>query len=284
MAMSLYLDREVSLATKHGKERAIARPLRRAVGLNVVVPELDTDALGTFSGEVQRQGSALETCLRKARLGMAATDLPLGIANEGSFGPHPSLGFIAAGIEIMTFVDDERNLVITETLLTERTNYGHREARSIEDLTQWLPIVGFPSHALIVRTRVNGPGAPIEKGIVSPDRLKAAIRLAAAKSDEGIAWVEPDMRAHFNPTRMTTIRQLAFRLARRVATECPACAAPGWGRIGVIQGLPCELCSEPTTMIRADLLGCAACAHREERPHRGSLEKASAQHCPQCNP
>ncbi len=284
MAILLYLDRQVSLATKHGKERAIARPFRRAVGLNVVVPELDTDALGTFSGEVQRQGSALDTCLCKARLGMAATGLPLGIANEGSFGPHPAIGFIPAGIEVMAFVDDERDIVITETLLTERTNYGHREARNIEDLTEWLPIVGFPSHALIVRTNVNGPGAPIEKGIVSPDRLRVAIGLAAAQSDEGIAWVEPDMRAHFNPTRMTTIRQLAFRLARRVATECPACAAPGWGRIGVIDGLPCELCGEPTTMIRADLLGCAACAHREERSRRDNLERASARHCPQCNP
>lgn len=282
--MTHYLHRHCSLATKHGKARAIARPFRCAVGLQMVLPELDTDLLGTFSGEVQRQGSALETCLRKARLGMEATGLPLGIANEGSFGPHPFIGLIPSGVEVMTFVDDERNLVVTETLVTERTNYGHREAHAVDDLFDWLPYVGFPSHALIVRTKLDGPGLPVEKGIVSIERLKEVIAIAVARSDEGIAWVEPDMRAHLNPTRMSTIRQLAFRLARRLAAECPACSSPGWGRIGVVEGLPCEICDEPTNTILADLFGCPACDHREEKPRRNNPAKASARYCPQCNP
>jgi hypothetical protein len=282
---SPYRGRRVSLATRHGKERAVARPFRRALGLEVVVPpELDTDALGAFTGECPRQGTALETCLRKAHLGMAATGLPLGIANEGSFGPHPFVPFIPAGIEVMSFIDAERELVITETILAERTNYGHREARCVADLQAWLPTVGFPSHGLIVRTTLDGPGAVIGKGITSIDRLIAAMVQARAQSDTGRAWVEADMRAHFNPTRMASIRRLAFRLARRIGSACPACAAPGWGPIGTLDGLPCEECGEPSTLVRCERLACTVCAHREERPRRDGLQTASARYCPQCNP
>ncbi|WP_291986607.1 DUF6671 family protein [Luteitalea sp.] len=283
--MSTYCRRQASLATKHGKERAVARPLRLALGLEIVATtDLDTDLLGTFSGEIARVGTALEVCERKARLGMAAAGLPFGLASEGSFGPHPFIPFMPAGIEIMTFVDDERSLVVTESFLAERTNYGHREVRLIDELADWLPTVCFPSHALIVRTTSDGPGAPVEKGIVSIDRLRAAIARAARASNKGMAWVEPDMRAHLNPTRMAAIRRLAFRLARRLATPCPACAAPGWGQTGTLEGLPCELCGAPTDRVRLELFGCAACSHCEERPRRDGLTQTAARHCPCCNP
>lgn len=283
--MSPYCSRQAVLATKHAKERAIARPFRVALGLELVAtPDLDTDLLGTFSGEVPRVGAALDVCERKARLGMAVTGLPFGLASEGSFGPHPFFPFMPAGIEIMTFVDDERSFVLSESFLAERTNYAHREARSIDDLANWLPAIRFPSHALIVRTKSDGVGAPVEKGIVSIDRLRAAIARAAATSNDGVAWVETDMRAHLNPTRMATIRRLAFRLARRLATPCPACTAPGWGQTGTIPGLPCDFCGTPTEMVRYQIFSCVTCNHREGKPRPDSRTSTSQQHCPYCNP
>ena len=283
--MLAYRDQTVSLATKHAKERAIARPFRSALGLEVLAPAgLDTDALGTFTGEVPRVGTPLEVCERKARLGMTITGLPLGLASEGSFGPHPFIPFIPAGVEIMTFVDDERGFVLTERLVCEHTNYGHREARTVDELADWLPRVGFPSHALIVRTTADGPGAPIAKAVAAVDELTAAIAEAAAGSDDGVAWVEPDMRADRNPTRMRSIRRLAFKLARRLATPCPSCSAPGWGQTGTVKGLPCALCGAPTEMVRHELFGCAACDHREERSRRDGLQRTPPQNCPLCNP
>jgi len=283
--MSPYSNRQASLATKHDKQRAVARPFRRALGLEILAtPDLDTDLLGTFSGEVLRVGTALDVCERKARLGMAATGLPLGLASEGSFGPHPFIPFIPAGIEIMTFVDDERGFVVSEHFLVERTNYGHREARSIDELANWLAAVGFPSHGLIVRIKSGGPGAAVEKGIVSIDRLRSAMAVAVATSQEGMAWVEPDMRAHHNPTRMAGIRRLSFRLARRLAKLCPACSAPGWGQTGTIKGLPCEHCYAPTEMVRFQVFSCVSCSHREDRPRMDGLTCASQQNCPECNP
>jgi len=283
--MSPYYKRQASLATKHSKECVIARPLRFALGLDIVTTvDLDTDLLGTFSGEVTRLGTTLEVCEHKARLGMAATGLPLGLASEGSFGAHPFIPFVPAGIEIMMFVDDERGFVVTESFLDERTNYGHREARNIDELADWLPAVSFPSHALIVRAASGGPGVPVEKGVVSINRLKAAIAQATTISDEGVAWVETDMRADLNPTRMAGIRRLTFRLARRLATPCPACAAPGWGQTGTVKGLPCELCGTPTGIVRFRVFSCTSCGHREEQPRRDGLQKTSPQNCSYCNP
>ncbi len=276
---------QASLATKHGKAVACGRPLRRALGVELVVPDdFDTDALGTFSGEIPRQGTPEAVCLHKARLGMAVTGLRLGFASEGSFGPHPFVPFLPAGFEILTFVDDDRGLVIVESVLSVATNFGHREAREIDELTDWLTAVGFPLHALIVRPKSARPGTLIDKGVTSIDRLTAAIARAAAASDDGVAHVETDMRAHLNPTRMAVIRKLAFRLARRIATPCPGCAAPGFGETGEVTGLPCEWCESATEMIRLESWSCAACSYREERPRRDGLRRAPAQHCPHCNP
>ncbi len=283
--MTAYGERTVSLATKHAKEQAIARPFRFALGLEVLVPAgLDTDALGTFTGEIPREGTPLEICERKARLGMKITKLPFGLANEGSFGPHPFIPFIPAGVELMTFVDDERGFVLTESFICEKTNYGHCEARNIDELADWLPQAGFPTHALIVRTNRNGPGKPIAKGVTTAADLKAAMAEATARSDDGVAWVETDMRAHLNPTRMRSIRRLAFKLARRLATPCPSCSAPGWGQTVTTSGLPCSWCGTPTQMVRHEIFGCTVCDHREERSRRDGLQNAPPQNCPLCNP
>lgn len=275
----------MSLATKHAKASACARPFRRLLGVELVVPAaLDTDRLGTFTGEIPREGSPAEVCLRKARLGMAATGLPLGLASEGSFGPHPALPFVPADLELLTFVDDERGLVICERTLALRTNAGQREAGTVDELADWLAAVGFPGHALIVRPAAAVPGSPIAKGVTSIDALAAALRSASASSPTGLAIVETDMRAHHNPTRMAVIRGLAVRLARRLATLCPGCTAPGFGRTGEVVGLPCAWCGSPTDLIVREVWGCAVCPVVDERPRRDGLRAAEPQHCPVCNP
>ena len=53
--------RAIALASRHGKERAIAPVLKERLDLSIIVPEhLDTDALGTFTGEVDRPGDMTE--------------------------------------------------------------------------------------------------------------------------------------------------------------------------------------------------------------------------------
>ena len=71
---SVYAGRTAILATMHGKERAVAPALLETPGLTVTVAAgIDTDRLGTFTGEIDRPGDMLETARRKARLGMETT-------------------------------------------------------------------------------------------------------------------------------------------------------------------------------------------------------------------
>ncbi|MCX5932426.1 MAG: hypothetical protein NTW83_11540, partial [Cyanobacteria bacterium] len=202
---------------------------------------LDTDQLGSFDGQVPRSGGPEQACRRKAQLGMDILDLPLGLASEGSFGPHPALPFLAAGLELMVFLDQERGLEIWERLIARRTNFDHRYAAELAELEGWLAQVGFPAHGLIVRPEHPWSGAEtlLFTDLSDHPRLAGAIAAASAASSNGRAQVETDMRAHRNPTRMVSLRVLSTRLARRIASACPACAAPGWGRLDIVPGLPC---------------------------------------------
>lgn len=268
-----YRGQHVALATLHGKARAIAPPLLRRLGLGITPCAIDTDAFGTFTGTTPRTGTAAETALAKARAGMAASGLALGLASEGSFGPHPWLPFGAGGVETLAFIDAERGLELSLSAVSRRTNFAHHDIVGGEDIAPFLARVGFPAHALVVR----GPdGAVLAAGITHMDALAP------------LAWpgnrLETDMRAHLNPTRMAAIRALAGRLAARLASLCPACTSPGWGQVDVARGLPCSSCDQPTQGVIAIIDGCTVCGHRDTRPRPDGVTAASPASCDWCNP
>lgn len=289
---SSYRGVTVALATRHGKEKVIAPALRHGLGAELLhVRAVDTDALGTFCGAVQRQGSALEACIAKAEAALASGGTEFAIASEGSFGPHPQIPFLAAGLECLVFLDRRRGLTISEQSLARRTNFAHRLVGCVEAsgpdpaLRHWLEQVGFPSHALIVRAHSGGAATgAVEKGLKRWEDLALAIARAALASSDGLALVETDMRAHCNPTRMAAIRRLAFRLVRRLASTCPACQSPGWGVVDQRPGLPCADCGRATGVTRALVWGCPGCAHREERPRPDGLQRTDPGQCDWCNP
>ena len=283
-----YAGQRLCLASQHQKERALSRPFQAALGLTLVIAEeLETDAFGSFSGEHARLNGPQTTCLLKAQAGMALTGLDLGLASEGSFGPHPALPLLAVGIECLTFVDGPRSLVIQESRISARTNFRQLQLRPGDDLDGWLQQVGFPSHGLLVRPLQPSAleAAPIvAKGLQTRDALEQAIRSAAALSEDGQVQVDTDMRAHVNPTRMAAIRSLGFQLVRRLRHPCPACGAPGWGLLDRVPGLPCDWCGRPTQRIAQEVFGCSACDHRQVHPRRDGLRVADPGHCESCNP
>lgn len=283
--MHPFAGRTAALATMHGKEQVIAPAFREAVGLDLFVPPaLDTDVFGTFSGEVPRAGTMLEVAVRKARAGMARSRSKLAIASEGTFTPHPVIGILPAAVELMVFVDDERGQVISESLISLDTNFDRVSVKPDDALDDFLTRVRFPSHGLVVRPSAGEGAAAVWKGIVSVEALERARSLAALISRDGKAVVETDMRAHFNPTRMASIGELARRLAARVRRLCAECGAPGYDVIERKAGLACLDCGSPTGLIAAEVFGCAACGTREERAAPHGLPGAAAMHCPSCNP
>ena len=240
-----------------------------------VPPDLDTDLLGTFSGEVERDGVPSDVVVRKARFGMAETNMRLGVASEGSFRPHAELSFGVGCHELMAFVDDDVGIAIVEDLFTLDTNFANAKATDVDDIALFLDQVGFPSHGLIAvpndRIKVGHddrirlvledvPDQQVFKGINDAAELARVVRCCASLSADGLAHVETDMRAHFNPTRMRTIGLLAEQLGRRLATPCPRCSAPGWGRMAATWEVPA---SGPPIITR-ETLACAHCGHRQE--------------------
>lgn len=280
-----YLGRKAALATKHRKEQVLGEPLQHAVGLALYVPDgLDTDLLGTFSGEVQRHGTPREVALSKARLGMSAAGMTLGLASEGSFGPDPRLLFVPADHELLAFVDDDLGIEIVEQVLSPKTNYAHDAVRTFDDLREFLVRAFFPSHGLIVRPNTGVQPGLLFKGIRNVETLKDALERCAHASMDGLAHVETDMRAHMNPTRQQVLREVAVQLSRRLAALCPECRTPGWGLVDVVRGLPCEWCGAKTELICIEIHGCPHCAYRENVPRSDGLRVASAGDCAWCNP
>jgi C4-type Zn-finger protein len=98
----------------------------------------------------------------------------------------------------------------------------------------------------------------------------------------GAGFVETDMRAHRNPTRMRAIKRATLDLVRRFRSPCPVCAAPGFAVTERLVGLPCSWCGEPTLAIKAEVLSCAACGHRIER--LAPATTADPGQCSGCNP
>ncbi|MFI5833360.1 DUF6671 family protein [Micromonospora sp. NPDC051300] len=269
------------LATMHGKQWALRPLLRRRLGMGLRVAEVDTDALGTFTGEVPRVGSARETVVRKARLGMAVTGSPVGLASEGAFGPHPAAPWMPADVEYVALVDARSGLTVVESVVSAETNHAHvtTDGRDRAVVLAFLRRVGFPHHAVVVRPAA-GPGAP-EKGLRRLVDVLAALRRAGAGSADGRATLAADLRAHVNPTRMRVIAAAGQRLVRRLATACPACAAPGFGPVGAEGGLPCRDCGTPSPLDATLVDGCAGCPYRSRRPVAGRADPGS---CPRCNP
>ena len=288
-----YQDATAALATMHGKEAAIGPAMQAHLGLTVVTPpDLDTDVLGTFTGEIPRVGTMRDVAIRKARLGMRASGLRIGIASEGSFGPHPAIPFFRAGMELMVLVDDERDLIISESLIAEDIIHDETVVGSMSELDLFLPRVRFPTHALVVAPnltvspwwKLHPERARARKGIRMYSELVDAVGLASRMSEDGLARVTTDLRAHMNPTRMRAIGRLASLLAIKVGAECPECRAPGFGRVAPAPGLPCGDCGEESIIPRGDLWRCAACAHEREERRLPIRELAEPGECPRCNP
>lgn len=274
------------LATMHGKEQVIGPVLEQGLGLRVgVAMGLDTDRFGAFSREIERAGSPLDAARAKIAAGFDyAPYARVGIASEGSFGPHPSIPFLALGRELVLLIDRERGLELAGHFTTLETNYGHAVVSDIDAAMAFANRSGFPEHGLIVMAHVDGKPAPdlaLIKDIADPGTLEKAVDQVVARC--GVAFVEADMRAHRNPTRMRAIQQATSDLVRRFLSRCPVCEHPGFDVSQRIAGLPCSCCGEPTHLIRAEVLICQACDHRQERS--GPVGKTSEpNHCQNCNP
>lgn len=276
-----YAGITIAMGTMHGKEHQVAPAFAEQLGAHVIAPaDIDTDQFGTFTAEITRTVTPLAAATAKARLAMRAADTPYGLASEASYTTWYAT--MAMHEEIMVFIDDTRNIEVVEGLNTPGAPGSPQLVDTTRDAIDAANRFGFPHQGAAVKASVNNRMQVFSKGITDTATLIKVISTALAAADNNQAWVEPDLRAHHNPSRRDVLTALAGKLARRLATPCPHCQCPGYGTVAVHEGLPCQACGWPTSLIAADIHGCPACQHRNVVAR--SARTAEPRHCPQCNP
>lgn len=282
MLHSLFSGRRLVIASMHGKERVIAPGLETSLGVDTLVSDrLNTDLFGTFSGELPRTAGPLQAARAKCRAACALHQCSLAVASEGSFGPHPEIPFIPCDDEIILLMDLQHNFEIKARTLSTTTNFASAKFHSWPELEAFANRVLFPSHGLILRAAENS-WKGLLKGIQDWNILEKHAKKLLKHYDQ--LYVETDMRAMFNPTRMKIIEETTSKLIAAVREQCPQCGSPGFEIRDINPGLPCEECGTPTRSTFSRVHACWNCTYHEEKkfPH-GKLTE-SPQFCDICNP
>lgn len=280
--MKFFNGRKLIIATKHLKEKVILPLVKANMQVEVFVPsDYDTDKFGTFSGEIARTTNALEAVRKKCLDAMNHYGYDLGIASEGSFGPHPSLFFAQADDELLILIDQKNNLEIIARAVSLETNFSGEKIQSYEQLIEFAKQVHFPSHGLLLKDGEN-QFSKIHKDILDWEQLKLSYDSLTEHSKE--IWAETDMRAHRNPTRMQIIEQATQKLIKKVASLCPNCQTPGYDVREVVKGLPCNWCKSPTSSTLALRYACQKCSHTTLEEYPNGKKYESPEFCSNCNP
>lgn len=282
MGLELFENRILTIATMHRKEQVIQPLLEKSLQVKCIVPsQIDTDVLGTFSGEVERKNDPISTLRLKCELGFQLTKTDLVIASEGSFGQHPHLFFSKANEEVVMLKDRLNKLEILGSHLTTETNFDGQEVIALEEVIAFAEKNLFPSHGMILKPSQHAKTG-IEKGIVEINQLTTSAEAFLKKS--GICWIESDMRAMYNPTRMRAIQVATSNLIQKLESLCPSCQYPGFWISDVTIGLPCSLCGSATRSTYSHTYHCSHCQYEEEKKFPYSKQLEDPMYCDSCNP
>lgn len=270
------------IATMHGKEQVLAPLMMETLGVEIIMPSgFNTDFFGTFTGEIERTLSPLDAAIAKCKAGMQQTGCDLAIANEGSFGPHPVIGFVSSDEELVVLVDAKHQLQIAAKELSTETNFNGKKCNSFAEVKSFAEQVQFPAHGLIMRKEKESI-SPIIKGITDWDVLEK--ESSTFIQNYGHVFVETDMRAMYNPSRLKVIRQAASKLVTKIFSACPRCYAPGYDVVDYVSGLPCSNCGAPTRSILAHIYKCPHCNMEEKKFYPYGKKEEDPMYCDVCNP
>jgi hypothetical protein len=280
-----FKGRVLGVASMHGKEHVIGPAMMAHLPLAgvIAIPDLDTDRFGAFSGEVERGTDPRTACMHKARHGAEASGLDLVIASEGSFGPYPPAPFMSCDEEWLVLLDLRDGTELVHRHVSLNTVFGGEECHNEHEVTAFAARMKFPEHHLVLKpTAAWRHGDRVLKGVGDLDTLLEGARMLL--SEHGAVWVESDLRAMANPTRMQVIGEAAKAFAADLARCCPACGLFHFAITQALWGLPCSQCGFPTRSTRAHLRECRGCGHRQEDAREDGKMMEDPQYCDLCNP
>jgi hypothetical protein len=263
----------INLLTQHDKARAIAPALESAGFAVLTINGFDTDTLGTFTGETVRLGSQLDAAMDKARKACELSGQRFGLGSEGSFGPDPFAGMSPWASELIVWWDAQDQRAVTAWVQGGATNYAQTSVSNWQQALAFAAQVQFPSHGVIV----GKPGeAHFAKDLTTMQQFRASVQ---AGLDAGPVWLQSDMRAHRNPTRMAMIALCAQKLSSLLQRHCPSCNSVGFGLESPIVGARCSQCGLPTLAMRAKRIQCAVCKFEIEEAIRDTVLPSRCEHC-----
>jgi hypothetical protein len=278
----MFQNRKLLIATKHQKERVIAPILEKELGVTCFVDgAFDTDTLGTFTGEAERELDPVSTAREKCLRAMKLSNCDLGIASEGSFGSHPSIFFVSADDEFLIFIDTLNNIEVIVRELSTSTNFYGKQIQTQKELFEFADQAGFPTHGLILR-KSKDEKIDIHKGITDLENLKKSFEHLYSKYNS--VYAETDMRAMYNPTRMNVIEKATKKLVQKIKCSCPQCQMPGFGVTDAKRGLNCSLCGSPTNSILSYIYVCQQCEFTKEEMYPNDITTEDPTYCDYCNP
>jgi len=283
---ALFKNRVGILATMHKKEEVISPIVENELGIELVIPEgFNTDQFGTFTGDTERMGDQFEAARHKALGAMNLYNKTLAFASEGSFGPHPLIPFVPFNREIVVLIDKENDIEISGISTTTETNYGHKIIRNFQEAYEFSLEKGFPEHRVVIKVnQFTRDKNHMIKGISSKEDLESAVEFALKNSNDGKVYIETDMRALYNPTRMKSIKAATDNLIKSIFNLCPKCDWPGYELIDSKKGLPCSWCGLPTELVRSYHYYCKKCEYTEEKLYPNGAKQADPGNCQYCNP
>ena len=266
------------IATKHNKGQLVS-PIFQKLSIAISSINVDTDQLGTFSGEIPRVGTPREVVLKKARLGLNSDSNLFATASEGSIGPDPTIAFVQSDIELMAWIDDKNGFELVESYRSFEITAERIELKSGEPIDKFLASADFPNHSLIVKSKDNG--GEVFKGINQINDLELAMQSLFKNHKEIV--IENDLRANHSPSRQKNIAAAAEKLVARLSNLCRKCALPGWGSVAGLYGLSCESCGQmEDKAVKGVVNGCVSCDYKEELLNDKKF--ITAAECSFCNP
>jgi hypothetical protein len=112
------------------------------------------------------------------------------------------------------FWTKKNDLEILVKEISTDTNFNGSEVTTLAELNRFIEKTKFPSHGLIIKNDNH-----LVKGITDHESLKHVFEDFISKY--GKAFVETDMRALYNPTRMKIIERAVIKLTDKAKSLCP---------------------------------------------------------------
>lgn len=184
-------------------------------------------------------------------------------------------------MNFLILIDKKNDLEIIVRELSTETNFNGTKINTVEELVSFAEHSKFPSHGLIIKNKKEN-FTEIVKGITDTNDLNNTFQRFITKYGE--AYIETDMRAMYNPTRMKVIEKATQKLADKIKSRCPSCKTPGFGITASKPGLPCELCGLPTRSTLSYIYTCEKCNFCKEEQHPNGKTKEDPMYCDVCNP